>query len=202
MVGRSTGESVLSRYERDPNGRLIVDVDADRIEDLYSDFDRRAPYIRRDLEPELVDYITGSVREVGPADVIIRFNLGELPTAEALSRIEKSVHRYFLYLAEVERNEVGKMLRRSAVLLALGLVILSLSVWLNQHLGEQRGVVENVFAEGLTVAAWVSLWEALAVFLLDWFPRRGNIVLFEKIATAPIAFAGQRQPSFIATNSK
>lgn len=195
MTERSTGHDVLSRYERDADGRFIVDVDADRIEDLYSDFDRRAPYIRRDLEPELVDYITGSVREVGGADVVIRFTLSELPPSEALSRIEHSVHRYFLYLAEVERAEIRKMLRRSSVLLALGLVILSASVWLNQVLGEERSVVANVFAEGLTVAAWVSLWEALAVFLLDWFPRRSDIALFERIAAAPVAFADLRQPA-------
>jgi hypothetical protein len=49
-------------------------------------------------------------------------------------------------------------------------------------------VTANVFAEGLTVAAWVSLWEALAVLLIEWFPHRKNIVLYRRLANAELVF--------------
>ena len=70
-----------------------------------------------------------------------------------------------------------RMLRRSAIPFGIGVSILFLSVSLNRYLGEDRSVIANVFAEGLTVAAWVSLWEALAIFLIEWLPYRRNLAL-------------------------
>lgn len=62
------------------------------------------------------------------------------------------------------------MFRRSAIFFVLGIAILFASVSLNRLLGPERSVTANVFAEGLTIAAWVSLWEALAIILIEWFP--------------------------------
>ena len=47
----------LERYERTSDGKLIIDVSAARVEDLYSNFDRSAPYVRRDLDEDLADYL-------------------------------------------------------------------------------------------------------------------------------------------------
>lgn len=47
---------VQMRYEQDSRGRVLIDVAADGIEDLYRNFDHHASYIRRDLDPELVEY--------------------------------------------------------------------------------------------------------------------------------------------------
>ncbi len=80
------------------------------------------------------------------------------------------------------------MFRRSAILFTIGLGILFVSVWVNRLLGVERSVTANVFAEGLTVAAWVSLWEAPAVFLIEWFPHRRNVLLYRRLAHAKLVF--------------
>ena len=46
-----------------------------------------------------------------------------------------------------------------------------------------------MIVEGLTVAAWVSLWEALATFLIKWMPIRKRLLLYERIATCAIETA-------------
>ena len=46
----------------------------------------------------------------------------------------------------------------------------------------------EVFAGGLTIAAWVSLWEAIALLFLEWQPHRQNIRIFNRIINAPIRF--------------
>ena len=43
-------------------------------------------------------------------------------------------------------------------------------------------------AEGLTIVAWVSLWEALAMFLVNWAPHRRLIRMYERIAKADVRF--------------
>ncbi len=181
-------KAVLDRYERDPEGRLVIDIAAPRLEDLYSDFDRNAPYIRRDLDPSLVDYLIDCVRELAREPFLLRFSLSQPPDESRLLRIRRSVNSYFLYLTETEKNRVMEMFRRAAILFGIGLAILFTSVSVNQWLGEDRSVVANVFAEGLTVAAWVSLWEALAVFLIEWFPHRKNIILYRRLADARLIF--------------
>ncbi len=46
-------QSILDRYSRTENGAIIIDVTTERVEDLYNDFDRNAPYVRKDLDDEL-----------------------------------------------------------------------------------------------------------------------------------------------------
>lgn len=180
--------SVLSRYERDEEGNVIIDVSATRVEDLYNDFDKSAPYIRRDLDQDFADYLIDCARELGRVPFIIRFILDSPPDEPRSSRIRHSLNAYFLYLAETEIRKILQMFRRSAILFAIGLGILFASVWVNRLLGAERSVTANVFAEGLTVAAWVSLWEALAIFLIGWFPHRKNIVLYRRLACTKLVF--------------
>jgi hypothetical protein len=178
--------AVLSRYEHSDDGRVVIDVAAGRVEDLYNNFDRNAPYIRRDLDQDLVEYLIGCAREIGQAPFLIRFTLHLAPDEDSLARVRRSVKGYFDYRSEIESGLVRQMLRKAAVLLLVGLAILFVSVSVNQWLGAERSVVANVFAEGLTVAAWVSLWESLATLLVEWSPHRRAIALFRRLATAPL----------------
>jgi hypothetical protein len=179
---------VLNRYERDADGRILIDVAATRTEDLYSDFDRNAPYVRRDLDQDLVSYLIDCAKELTGEAFAIRFALDQPPDTVRVSRIRRSVNGYFLYLGQLEQQGVYQLMRRSAVLFIIGVAILFISVWVNQWLGSERSVVGNVFAEGLTVAAWVSLWEALATFAVEWFPHHRSIRLYRRLADAPLVF--------------
>jgi len=179
---------VVKRYERDGDGRVLIDVAADKMEDLYSNFDRHAPYIRRDLEPELVEYLVECARELSPEPFAIQFSLSFAPDEKGTDRIRSSVNNFFLYLVACELRNIRQMMSRSMVFLLIGLTILFCALSLNQWLGEVRTVVQNVFAEGLIVAAWVSLWEALATFLIEWFPHRKNVALYRQLAAAEPLF--------------
>lgn len=150
-------KDVLNRYARDAKGYFLIDVSTDRIADLYSDFDRSAPYIKRDLDPELVDYLIECARELGREPFTINFTFTEPLCEQGVSRIKSSINSFFLYLAEVERRKIRQMARRALVLFCIGIAILFVSVWVNEFLGADRSIISNVFAEGLTVAAWVSL---------------------------------------------
>lgn len=180
--------ALLNRYDRDPEGRIVIDVAAERVEDLYNNFDKNVPYVRRDLDEDLVDYLIDCAREIGNLPFLIRFSLNHAPDESHLARIRGSIDGYFHYLIETERMNIRQMFRRSAILFLIGLGILSVSVWVNRWLAGSDSVVGMVFAEGLTVAAWVSLWEALAVFLIEWLPHRRNIRIYRRLSQAPLQF--------------
>ena len=179
---------VLNRYEQDDQGNIILDVTARRLEDLYNDFDKSAPYIRRDLDQDLADYLIECAHELGRVSFIIRFTLEDPPDEPRSARIHRSINTYFLYMAKTEVQKILQMFRRSSILFIIGLGILFAAVSLNRLLGPERSVTANVFAEGLTIAAWVSLWEAIAIFLVEWFPHRKNFVLYRRLAHARLVF--------------
>lgn len=75
---------VLSRHERDPNQTILIDVAAGSVGDLNNDFDRSAPYIRRDLDQDLVDYLIECARELENEPNAIPFTLTNPPDAGGL----------------------------------------------------------------------------------------------------------------------
>ncbi len=189
-------KKIVDRYERTADGLVIVDVAARRVEDLYEDFDKTAPYHKKDLDEDLASYLTECVREIGRVDFVIRFMFECYPSEEFMLRVRTSVHKFFIYQRELELGAMNKMLRTATTLLVIGIIILGLSLWVN-HIFIVDGspsFLNTVFAEGLTIVAWVSVWEALATFLLNWPQHLFLIRLFKKIAEAPVQFQPPSEP--------
>lgn len=178
----------FSRYERDSEGRFLIDVAADGVEELYNHWDHNAPYIRRDLDRELTDYLIDSAEELERASIAIQFSFHRNVDTDSLVRVTKSINVFFHYLADKEARRINRMLSKSALLLITGLVVLSIAVWISEWVGLERTVLEDIFAQGLTIAAWVALWEALATFLIEWYPQRKQVKLYRKLADAPLSF--------------
>lgn len=181
-------KTILERYSRSEEGEIVIDIAAGHIADLYNDWDRNTPYVKKDLDPNLVEYIDQSVSEIGKEPFLIRFSLQEAAAEELQQRLRTSVANYFLYLKELERHKLMSSLRKALILLLAGLIIIGGSILLNQALADNASVWELVVAEGLTIAGWVSVWEALATFLLDINPYRRVMHRCERIARAPLRF--------------
>jgi hypothetical protein len=179
---------VVDRYERTENGQIVLDASVKSVEHLYNNFDRTAPYSKKDLDQDFVDYLTDSVREIRNHDFIIRISLSKMPDEAVMERVRKSIKTYYTYLRELELRAVTVMLRRSALLFVIGLILLASAIETTRRLSSDEGVLAGVFAQGLTIAAWVSMWEAIANLFLEWNPHRKNIRLYDKITSAPILF--------------
>lgn len=181
-------KEILDRYLRMDDDKVIIDITADKIEYLYNDFDKHTPYIKKELDQDLVDYLVDCVREIGNEAFLIKFGLTQSVDNDLQSRVQTSIHNYFLYLKELEIREMKQMLRTVLILLLAGIAILTLSIWYNEHFTAQGSVINKVFSEGLTVAAWIALWESLATFLINWAPHQRRIRLFIRIAGAEVLF--------------
>ena len=181
-------KKILERYTRTPDNKLIIDIATSRIEDLYNNFDKHSPYVKRELDQDLVEYLINTINEIGNEEFIIQFRINSLTDPNATSRVKASVQNYFLYLKELELRELTRMARTSVILFSIGIIILIVSVWVKQNLNMFGDMLNHVFAEGLTVAAWVSLWNALATFLISWAPHRRNINIYERISKSNIVF--------------
>lgn len=181
-------KQILDRYSRTPDNKLKIDIAAGKVEDLFNDFDKHAPYRKKELDQDLVEYLIDSVSEIGNEDFVIQFRFTTLADTKLTSRVKTSIHNYFLYLKQLKLRELARMTRSSFILFFIGIVILSMAVWINQKIAGHETVITNVFAEGLNVAAWVSLWNAIATFLINWAPHHRQIKMYERISKATILF--------------
>ena len=182
-------KSILERYSQTVDNEIIIDIAASKVEDLFSDFDKHAPYRKKELDQDLADYLINSASEIGKKKFVIQFRLTKSADDNLTSRVTTSVHNYFLYLIALEFRELRRMARSSLILLVIGIVILFLAVWVNQKIADNVTVIGHVFAEGLTVAAWVSLWNGIANFLINWTPHHRQIKMYKKISKAKIIFS-------------
>jgi hypothetical protein len=181
-------KDILNRYAQAEDGAVIIDVYTDRPEYLYNDFDRKAPYMKKDLDQDFADYLIDCAREIGRHPFIIRINLPTSPSEDLASRIKNSIASYFAYLKSSAEGNRGKALRTSMIFLFTGLALLVLSLWAHQRFLPPESLAGRVMSEGLTVAAWVSLWEALANFLIQWPPHNREIKLYKRLAEAAVRF--------------
>ncbi len=182
-------KNIVERYERNGNGEIIITVSAHKIEDLYDNFDRKSHFLKKDLNHDLVEYIIDSVSEIDSELFIIEFSLEQQSNDEAMSRVRNSVKNFFLYMKELELKNMNDMIRTSIILLFTGLAIAGMSVLMNESELAKNSIIGGVIAEGLTVAAWVSLWESLATFLIKWAPYRKKINLYQKISDSKVTFS-------------
>lgn len=180
--------SIIDRYEMNNSRQVVVDVSVRSVEDLFDRFDRCAPYMKKDLDPQFVDYLIGCAQELGNHDFTIRINLSTHATVENKQRVQQGIRNYLYYLQQVTVRELKAMFRRSLVLFGLGLGLLTLAIVAGQHLANDGNVPGQILTEGLTVAAWVSLWQALANLIIEWHPHRRELIVYRRIMTAPVQF--------------
>lgn len=182
-------KNILERYEKNENGEIIINISAHKIEDLYDNYDRKSHFLKKDLNHDLVEYIIDSVSEIDSELFLIEFSLEQESTDEAISRVRNSVKIFFLYMKELELRKMKGMIRTSIILLFTGLVLAGMSVLMNHSEWGKESIIGGVIAEGLTVAAWVSLWESLATFLIKWMPYKNKISLYQKISDSKVTFS-------------
>lgn len=180
--------SILDRYSRLDDKRIIIDVTANRVEDLYNNFDQNAPYIKKDLNTALAEYLVESVSEIGKVPFVISFRFQSPADPGLYQRVKDSVSQYFIYMQQLQKHKLTRMLRTSFIYLLAGLVILVLSFIFNRRLPDTDSVFAHILAEGLIIAAWVSLWEALANLLIHWTPLKRPLDIYRRIASAEVIF--------------
>lgn len=179
---------IIDRYEMNDSGQVVVDVSVRSVEELFDRFDRTAPYLKKDLDPQFVDYLIGCVEELGRHEFIIRINLAVPPSVDHRHRVQQSIRNYQHYLQQTTLRELKAMFRRSLALFGLGLGLLTLAIVAGRQVAHGDSVPGQILTEGLTVAAWVSLWQALANLIIEWQPHRRELMVYRRIMAAPVQF--------------
>ncbi|MBW2501490.1 MAG: hypothetical protein JRD39_00995 [Deltaproteobacteria bacterium] len=194
-------QDIFSRYESFSDSCLAIDVSVGKIAELFEDFDSAASYIKKDLDQDFVDYLIESVQEIGRNDFVIRINLPEHVQEKHRERVRKSMKSYFQYLELLEWRKLRKMLSKSLLLFGLGMFLLTVSIILQGHTELLSDMMQDLIIEGLTVAAWVSLWSSFAILIFEFTGTIADIRIYRRIAGREVIFKSRDSAAMVPADS-
>lgn len=175
-------KEILSRYQMSENHEVIIDIALEKTEELYSNFDRKTPFMKKDLSEDFVNYLIECVQEIGDNPFFIRLDVDKEPLEDSALRIENSIHNFFYYLIDLKSIQMRAKSKTSIILLFVGLFLAGFAIVMHSQAATLQLLSLSVIAEGLSVAAWVALWESLATFLIEFIPYKKRIKLYKRIA--------------------
>ena len=182
--GYKMKKDILNRYDRTADDEIIINVSTDRFENLYDNFDMNSSFLKKDLSQQLVDYIIESINEISNEKFIIKFYFKEKIEQNDILQIKKSFDSYFKYLEELEKKKMKEQIKNSLIFMIIGIFFIALSIFTETN----QEITYRIISEGLMVAGWVSMWEAMATILIKWLPLSKKLKLFKRIVAAKIAF--------------
>lgn len=155
-------------------------------------FDERdpAPFRDRDLDDDAARYILNCYRELSEhRDVKLSLyfeSLGEL--AENPRVIERAIHAFFRFEAEVKKRELRELIRTGLISLMIGLTFLTLCTGFAHHFGDHASASfgKSLAKEGLMLMGWVSMWKPISIFLYEWWPIRRELLQYRELATIEV----------------
>jgi hypothetical protein len=149
-----------------------------------------SPFRERDLDPHTEEFVVGWARELphgAPFTIAVELPPEEAAKPEAAG-IGEAFANYFRLRALASERDLRELFRVGWRSLAIGLAVLVVCLVGSQIVAKMAGnaVVARVLEESLIIVGWVANWRPLEIYLYDWWPIRRRILLFRRIAAAPV----------------
>lgn len=177
-------EIIEKRYEFTRDDRAIIDISVEEMADLFNSFDKKASFVKRELDQDFVDYIIDSVKELGSREFIIRVSIDQEFNMLQENILRKAVVNYFTYLAQLENRNLRREISKFSMLLILGFSIFTI-VSLNKLPDiPEIELWKKLLQEGMVIAGWVTIWEAVSSIIFGWNPYYMKRDIYQRIASA------------------
>ncbi len=181
-----TSSLLENRYEFTPDGKAIVDITVEAISDLFNSFDKKTAFSRRELDQDFVEYLIECVKEIGSDDFIVRISIEHEFNSLQENNLRKAIMNYFAYLGEYEKLKFRREMRKFFLLMLLGISLLAL---ISANKIPDNANVElwmKMLQEGLIIASWVSIWEAMTAIVFSWSPYLVNTQIYSRVLNTEI----------------
>ena len=176
---------ILERYDLNDEGEIVIKISATKVEDLYNEYDKKSSFSKKDLDQELVEYIIDSVNEIGKESFHIQFYLEEKIDKELQEKVRNSIQHYFSYLQDLEKKKMTEQIKNSFIFILIGLFFTTFALLS----ADSESFFVKILSEGILVAGWVSLWEALATLLVKWLPLTKRLKLYKRVYSCDVTFS-------------
>lgn len=166
-----------------------------RVADLRQLFNRMdpSPFRERDLDPSAEEFIVGWAQTVPPGKPLALVVHLERPaiSADEPEVIRDAIQDFFRHESDRARRRLRELFQRGRISLGIAMLFLfalfGVGDLVANALTGSRFV--DVLREGLMIGGWVAMWRPLEIFLYDWWPIRGQIRLYDRLASMPVRVA-------------
>ena len=163
-----------------------------RVADLRQLFNRMdpSPFRERDLDPSAEEFIIGWAQTVPagkPLALVVHLERSaESPDEPAV--IRDAIRDFFRHESDRAARRLRQLFQRGRISLGIAVLFLfalfAIGDVIASAMTGSRFV--EVLREGLIIGGWVAMWRPLEIFLYDWWPIRGQIRLYERLASMPV----------------
>jgi hypothetical protein len=167
------------RRYRVEGGLHVIDVRLDSIETMFDNRDP-APFRKRDLDPDLVEYLLAAAEDVD--DFRVMFHLGK---PEQAHEVEPAFRAHMQYELDRIDRRIRHQRRAGQVVLLIGVAVLVATIGASQVVGEFPG--SNAVKELLLLASWVVMWRPLDTLVYGWLPLTRQRKLLRRLCAANVS---------------
>lgn len=179
---RAAGEAL-------PAGSRVIEVRVPEVRHLFNEIDP-SPFHDRDLDPRAEAFIVDSARDLPTsATLALRVLLERSLNLEADALVlQKATRAYFMQRSSARQRELRDLFRRGRLSLVIALLFLAMVIVIGDVVVAWMPTsrVVSLVREGLIIVGWVAMWRPLEVFLYDWWPIRGEVRLYDRLARMPV----------------
>lgn len=187
--------TIANLYNINPEtSAFLIEISLDNYQELFNGWDA-SPLKRRDLEPELLDYIEQCGEEI-PLEEDLELHL-YLP--EALREEEKElrcktvIFNNFKTVLFFIKKSLKKIYRKMFTDIILSILFLT-AAYLLRHIINREGIFTTIFVEGIYIGGWVLLWEAFSLFFFNSYEIRQRKKIYERFLKMDIYFKYHNRP--------
>jgi len=152
-------------YDRDPVSKaFIISISIDHYGDVFNYLDP-APFKRRDLDPELREYLEACSGDIPlKYPVILQFDSPvAIKDEETEEKVKAGLTTYFQFTTNAFKKDISSSYRKSFTYILTAFLLLGLSFYFHSFIPEES--LFSLSAEGFYIGGWVFLWEAIAILV-------------------------------------
>ena len=180
------------------SGTFTIEITIDHYDEIFNEWDP-SPFRRRDLHPDLTDYLDYCSKEI-PLKYPIRISI-EVPEEKRNAAAEKMVEQGFRNNIRMDIFQLNKEIGKSNTLAIAEMVFAFFFLFTAYYL--MGFAVDNIFyraaIEGISIWGWVLEWQGILGFFFAKPDYRRQKKLFARYLDAELVFKNQKQ-TFTTTN--
>ncbi|MDX9690896.1 MAG: hypothetical protein RBT45_00475 [Acholeplasmataceae bacterium] len=175
-------------YNRNPETKsMMIEVSLEDYSEIFNGWDA-SPIRRKDLEPELIDYLEQSGTEI-PLDESVEICFYLPPTQKDLEKEQKSIvaiKNNFRVVVFFINKRLKRGYRQMATFIVLSLLFITSAYIIRGQ--EPLPLLTSIMREGLFIGGWVFLWEAFNLFFFTTHEERKRRKIFYRYLDSEIIF--------------
>jgi hypothetical protein len=175
-------------YNKNPEtGNYMIEVSLEDYSELFNGWDA-SPLRRKDLEPELVDYLEQVGSEIPSKEKIeLCFYLPkEINDTEKEQKSMIAIKNNFKIAIFFINRKLSKGYRKMFIYVILSLIFITLAYML--RITEELPLLSSILREGLFIGGWVFLWEAFSLMTFTTHEERVRRNIFYRFIDCDIYF--------------